>query len=290
MSGVLPVHDVRAGEPSIGAVDVAVCQLAPVLGDPAGNARLITHAVETAAGVGARIVVLPELVSSGYAFADRAELLRYAERPDGPTVTRVAALAREHGLVVVAGFPELGDDGEPYNSAVVADAGGVRAIYRKAHLWDAEKEIFAAGAAPPPVIDTAVGRVAVVVCYDLEFPEWLRLAALGGADIVCAPTNWPAEPRPDGERPVEVVRAQASASVNRMFVAVADRVGDERGVAWVGGSAVIGPDGFPRVLAAPGGEQVLVTSCVLADARDKRVSARNDALADRRTDLYGQVS
>jgi predicted amidohydrolase len=86
---------------------------------------------------------------------------------------------------------------------------------------------------------------------------------------------------------MEVVRTMAAASSNRVFVAAADRCGSERGVDWVGGSAIIAPSGFPLAgpgLAAPG---VLRASVDLAEARDKRVSERNDVLADRRVDVYG---
>lgn len=269
-------------------VGVAVCQLAPVLGDVEANLLRAVAAVSDAAAAGAGLVVLPELVSSGYAFTDRDELARFAERADGRTVTRLADAAREHDVVVVAGFPELVNGGEVCNSAVLADPSGVRALYRKAHLWDREKELFTPGCAPPAVVDTGLGRVGVMVCYDLEFPEWLRLATLAGAEIVCAPTNWPAEPRPTGERPIEVVRLQASASVNRVYLAAADRVGRERGVDWVGGSAIVGPDGYPLAVAdRTRGEQLLLATCRLSEARDKRVSPRNDVLADRRPELYG---
>lgn len=272
-------------------VTVAACQLAPVVGEPELNLDRAVEAATLAADRGARIVVLPELVTSGYVFTGPEEARRLAEPPDGATATRLTELARDRDLVVVAGFAELAAHGALYNSALVADRDGLRTVYRKAHLWDAEKEIFTPGDRPPPVVDTAVGPVGVMICYDLEFPEWLRIAALEGAEIVCAPTNWPAEPRPDGERPVEVVRSQASASVNRVFLAVADRVGPERGVEWVGGSAIIRPDGFPVALADPGaGEQTLVARCTLGDARTKRLSPRNDVLADRRPELYGRVA
>ncbi|MQA03826.1 MAG: carbon-nitrogen hydrolase [Streptosporangiales bacterium] len=239
MTAGLVVRDARSGhatEP--GAVCVAVCQLAPVIGDRARNVDRAIDAVTAAADAGAHLVVLPELVSSGYVFADRLELGRNAEWRDGATVSRLAAVAQERGVVVVAGFPERGEDGGYYNSAALIDVDGLRAVYQKVHLWDAETELFTPGAAPPVVADTSLGRVGVVVCYDLEFPEWMRLAALAGAEIICAPTNWPGGPCPAGERPVEVVRVQASASVNRCYVAAADRVGTERGVDWVGGSAI----------------------------------------------------
>ena len=272
-------------------VTVAACQLAPSMGEPARNLESVLRAADHAVEGGARLLVFPELATSGYAFVDREEAGRLAEHRDGATLTRLAEAARDRGLVLVAGFPELGDDGGLYNSAVLIDPTGVRAVYRKVHLWDRETEIFTPGEEPPPVVDTPAGRVGVVICYDLEFPEWVRLAALDGAEIVCAPTNWPAEPRPGGERPIEVVRAQASASVNHIFIAVADRTRAERGIDWVSGSVVVAPDGFPLATASPeAGEQTLLADCRLADARDKRVSPRNDVLADRRPDLYRRVS
>jgi predicted amidohydrolase len=268
---------------------VACCQLAPRFGELEGNRAATCAAITAAADAGARVVVLPELAISGYVFAGAEEARALAEPADGPTVAAWAALARERDLVVVGGLCER--DGDTLrNSAVLVDAGGLRAVYRKTHLWDREDLVFAAGADAPPVVETAVGRIGIVVCYDLEFPEWIRLPALAGADLLCAPVNWPAAPRPAGERPSEVVRVQAAAAVNRMFIAACDRTGGERGVDWVGGSVIVDPDGFP--LAGPAGPQVttLIARCRLGDARDKRLGPRNDALADRRPELYGAVT
>src|SRR6266516_2818956 len=119
---------------------------------------------------------------------------------------------------------------------------------------------FSPGSAAPPVIPTRFGRIAVMICYDLEFPEWVRLPALDGAQLLCAPANWPALPRPDGERPAEVVRVQADAAVNRMFIAACDRTGEERGVAWVEGSGIVDADGWPLACAAPAGGPVIITA------------------------------
>jgi 5-aminopentanamidase len=275
-----------------GEVLVACCQLAPRIGEVEPNRAAAAAAIEDAAARGAQVVVLPELCVSGYVFEDADEARSLAEPVDGPTVTGWRTLARRLGVVVVGGVCELDDDGLLRNSAVLVDADGtVGAVYRKAHLWDREDVAFAAGTEPPPVVDTRFGRLGVMVCYDLEFPEWVRLAALGGAELLCAPANWPAAARPDGERAPEVVRTQADASVNRIFVAVCDRTGVERGVDWVGGSVVVDPDGFPLAGPAAGGEVVTVVArCDLARARDKRVSARNDVLADRRPELYGGVA
>lgn len=273
------------------SVTVATCQLGPVLGEPEANLRRVLEAVTTAADRGAQVVVLPELATSGYVFTDAVEARRYGERADGPTVSGLCGVARDRDLVVVVGFAELDEDDVLRNSAALIDADGPRATYRKVHLWDRERELFTPGDQPPPVVDTGYGRIAMVVCYDLEFPEWMRLAALAGADLVCAPTNWPGQRRADGQRPAEVIHIQAAAAANRIFVAACDRTGAERGVDWLAASAVVGPDGYPIVEAEPGGaEQLLLARCDLSAARDKRISPRNDVLADRRPALYGDLT
>jgi predicted amidohydrolase len=274
-------------------VVVACCQLAPRIGEVDANRALAHDAIVDAAERGADVVVLPELVNSGYVFEGPDEARALAEPLDGGrTVGDWVALARDRGVVVVGGVCERDHGGGLLrNTAVIVDPTGLRAAYRKAHLWDREGQVFCAGDAAPPVIDTVHGRIGVVVCYDLEFPEWMRLPALAGAELVCAPVNWPREPRPAGERPQEVIRVQASASVNRVFIAVADRVGREREVDWVGGSVIVDPAGFP--LAGPAGDEETVTvlaSCELVQARQKRISPNNDVLGDRRPELYGPVA
>jgi len=274
----------------VDATIVTCCQLAPVFGDPAANRELTAGAVTRAAERGAGVVVLPELVSSGYVFRSRAEAVASAEAPDGPTVTGWARLAAEHQIVIVGGFCETAG-GELYNSAALVDSGGLRCVYRKAHLWDEESLWFTPGSAAPPVVATRLGRIAVMICYDLEFPEWVRLPALDGAQLLCAPTNWPAFPRPDGERPAEIVRVQADAAVNRMFIAACDRTGAERGVDWVAGSVIVDPDGWPLAEATGAAGPVTITApCQLARALDKATGPRNDVHADRRPGLYGRVT
>jgi predicted amidohydrolase len=272
-------------------VTVAACQLGPVLGEVAANLSQVEVAVRHAVGAGAEVVVLPELVTTGYAFESAQEVRGLAERVDGPSLQAITALAAEHDLVIAGGFAELAGGDEVYNSAFLIDRSGIRAVYRKAHLWADERRWFKPGRQPPPVVDTDRGRIGILICYDLEFPEWTRLAALAGADLLCVPTNWPASPGPAGERPIEVVRAQATASVDRVFVVACDRVGPERGVDWVGGSAIIGPDGYPLALAeAGGGPQNLLARCDLKAARDKSTSAVNNVVADRRPELYGPIT
>jgi 5-aminopentanamidase len=275
---------------------IAVAQLAITVGEPEANRQTAAAAVAEAAQAGAQLVVLPELCDSGYVFGDvarsaAAEALGLAtSAADSVTLRQWRDLAAQHQLVIIGGFCELGADGRLYNSAALVDASGTRAVYRKAHLWDTEKLVFTPGDAPPPVVDTALGRVAVMICYDLEFPEWVRLAALAGADLIAAPVNWPSVSYPPGERPAEVIKAQAAAATNGVFVAVADRCRTERGVSWISGSLIVGPDGYP--LAGPvlaDQPTVLTAACDLPRARDKKLAGANDLLGDRRPELYKEA-
>ena len=269
-------------------VRVACHQLAPVVGDLDGNRARALAAIDAAAAARAQVVVLPEMVSSGWVFRDADEARALAEPATGPTLTGWAERARAHDLVVAGGFAEAGEDGRLYNSAALVDPSGVRAVYRKVHLWDREQLIFTPGRERPPVLDTPHGRIGLIVCYDLEFPEWVRAVALQGAELLCVPTNWPREARPAGERPMEVLRAMVAASTNRMAVAACDRCGTERGVEWVAGSVIAGPDGWLLAGPPPVAEPALLLADLdLAASRDKAIGPHNDVLADRRPALYG---
>ncbi|MCV7419904.1 carbon-nitrogen hydrolase [Mycobacterium yunnanensis] len=264
---------------------VSCCQIPLHIGDTTGNMTSARTAVEDAARNGAQIVVLPELASSGYVFADRAELESLAETRDGPAITEWGNLAESFGLTIVAGFPEAAGDAV-YNSAAVVDPSGLRGVYRKAHLWDTENRVFDRADDLPLVVDTDHGRLGVMVCYDIEFPEWVRAVALQGADLLCAPVNWPLLPRPDGERPTEQVRALAGAGMNRLAIAVCDRSGIERGQDWVGGSVIVDADGYPMAIADYGTPGSITADVDLAASRVKRFNDNNDVHGDRRTDLY----
>jgi predicted amidohydrolase len=263
---------------------IACQQLAPVFGDLAANRVLALAAIREAVDDGADVVVLPELVTSGYMFESPEEAAEVAIRPGHEILNEWAQEAARADIVLAGGFCELGDDERVYNSAAVFDATGLRAVYRKLHLWDREKLVFTAGSAPPPVLATRVGRVAVIICYDLEFPELTRSVALAGTQLLLVPTNWPLGPRPEGERPPEAMIAMAAARVNRMAVACADRVGPERGQEWTGGTTIVGVDGWVAAeTRAPG---LVAADVDLEPALDKRLTDHADAFADRRPDFY----
>jgi predicted amidohydrolase len=269
-------------------VAVAVCQVDGVAArrDPS----VLTAAVASARARGADLVVLPELAACGGVITSPVQAQAAAEPLDGPTVTLLREVSAQQGCVVVAGLAETGDGERVHNTAVVVDRGDLVGAYRKVHPWGAEKDAFTPGDEPPLVVDTSAGRVGVMVCYDLEFPEWVRLAAERGAEVLAVPANWPLRPDGDPTRPFEVVKAQAAAVTYRVNVAVADRCGVEDGIDWYGGSLVCDVDG--NLLAGPACSTgsavptVLVAEVDLAAARSKRLGPHNDAFADRRPDLY----
>lgn len=268
-------------------VTVACCQLPLNIDSQQKNQKHIESALREAKSAGSSVAVLPELANTGYMFSDQDELRSFAEPTDGPTINHWEHLANKLDLIVIGGFAEEDSSGRVYNSAALIDHTGLKAVYRKAHLWDREKEnLFEAGEGFPPVVPTKLGRIAVMICYDLEFPEWGRHVALQDADLLCAPVNWPLYPRPAVERPTELVRVQAEASRNRLAVACADRVGTERGQNWLGASAIIAADGYPVASAEIGEESIVVADLDLVESRNKWISDRNHVHTDRRVDLY----
>jgi predicted amidohydrolase len=268
-----------------GQVTIACAQLAPRFGEPEGNRERAAAVIDQAAARGAAVVVLPELCISGYAFNDLREARSLAEPIDGATVQGWSAQARERDVIIIGGLCELASGGALYNSAVVVDGDGVLGVYRKTHLWDREPDVFAAGSEPPPVIDTAIGRIGVAVCYDAFFPEVMRSLALAGAELIAVPMNSPAEDPVLEPLAAEVLVAAAAAHVNRVYVVQADRCGDERGIEWAQASVIVDIDG--SLLAGPvRGETVLVASVALERAQNKALGHRNDAFSDRRPELY----
>ncbi|MGH7704930.1 MAG: nitrilase-related carbon-nitrogen hydrolase [Candidatus Dormibacteria bacterium] len=281
--------------PQSSHLKVAVCQYAPQVGDPSGNAAAGAGWIGRAAEAGAQLIVLPELASSGYAFATEAEAERCSESVDGPTLSVWSARCRELDVMVVAGFCERAE-GARYDSAALLGPAGVLGVYRKAHLFNDEQSYFQSGDSGFPVFDIGCGQLGMLICYDLWFPEAARALTLAGADLICVPTNWVANFRRQvADERGWVMGNYASVAVatqNQVFVAAADRIGREQGVEFIGGSCIVGPEGW--LLAGPaarGDEALLMTDIDLGSAATrKRRTPRNHALGDRRPELYRELS
>ncbi|MGA5699796.1 nitrilase family protein [Peterkaempfera bronchialis] len=268
---------------------LAGVQFEPVLGDPAANAEASGHWVREAARRGARLVVLPEASSAGYMFADRAEALRYAEPvPGGPVYSAWAALAAELDLWIVAGITELAGE-RLYNSAVLIGPHGHLGTYRKAHLWNAEQEVYDRQQDGFPVFDTPLGRIGIGICYDAWFPETFRSAALRGADLLALPSNWVPVPGQPADAPTMAnLMCMTGAHSNQFYVAGISRTGVERGQPFIGSSLIVGPSGWP--LAGPAGgdgqELVLAEVDLIGSRAERHGNPFNQPLADRRPELY----
>ncbi|MFM1964929.1 MAG: hypothetical protein RL134_654 [Actinomycetota bacterium] len=263
-----------------------VCQqLTPIVGDESANHAATLAAVDDAVARGADLIVLPELCTSGYVFRDHAEVEASALTVDSPIVGRWREALQGSDAVLVAGIPLREPDGIS-NAAIMLDADGVLAVYRKVHLWDEERRWFREGSEPPPVVHTRQGRIAMMVCFDLEFPEMVRGVFLQGADVIAAPTNWPAVDVPAGERQPEVHDAMSSARLSRIFIACCDRGGSECGATFAGASAIIGPDGWIRAASESTHATTIQADVDPREARDKATGPSNDVRADRRPEVY----
>jgi predicted amidohydrolase len=216
-----------------------------------------------------------EMFLSGYNIgAEQAS--RLAEPANGLALTRVAALARASGIALLVGYPERGGDGAIYDAVrLIGRDGRSLANYRKCHLFgDLDRDMFRAGQSPPAVIELDGIRVGLLICYDVEFPEAVRLLALAGADLVAVPTAL--------MDPFEVVArtlVPARAVENQVFLAYANRCGREGDLRYCGLSCVVGPDGADLVRAG-GGEELVFADLDFDSLRAAR--ALSPYLRDRR--------
>ena len=258
---------------------VALLQGPKAPGTKAAMLAKLRQAAAQAAAKGAQLLVVPELFLTGYNIGADA-LHALAEPADGPSAAEAAAIARESGVALLYGYPEQGEDGRLYNSALLlGSAGETLANYRKTHLFgDMERQTFSSGGEPFVLADLAGRRVGLLICYDVEFPELVRGLALRGANLVAVPTAL-MTPYHFVPRMMLPVRAFE----NQVFLIYANRCGDESGMAYVGESCIVAPDG--SVLARAGADEMLLTA-TLDDAAMTDSRASNSYLQDRQPRHY----
>lgn len=259
------------------AVAVAVVQFAPG-DDRAHNREVVTGLVAVAAERGARLVVFPEY-SSYFTDPVGPSFARNAEPLDGPFVDALAGAARDHGVHIVAGLVESTGERHRFANTLVAVApsGDVVALYRKQHLYDAfgsrESEWVVAGALGEPELFEVDGlRVGLQTCYDLRFPEAMRILADAGAELVAVPAEWVRGPLKEHHWSTLL---QARAIENTLYVAAADHTPP----IGVGASAIVDPMG---VTIAGLAETAGVAVAEVSRERVRQVRELNPALALRR--------
>lgn len=244
-------------------------------GDLDANLVYVRQALARVAAQGAKLAVLPEMWSTGFAYRNLAEL---AGRT-AAVVAELQQLSARHQLVIIGSQPEPAGDGRVYNTAHVIDNGRLVASYRKLHLFSllGEDKAFKGGDGWC-LAETSLGKIGVIICYDLRFPELSRRLALEGARLICVPAQWP-KPRQEHWRTL----LRARAIENQLYMVSSNACGPIGKLDFFGMSMIIDPKG--EVLADAGeqpGEIVAPLSWEAMDAWRAQISCFND----RRPELY----
>lgn len=261
---------------------IAVFQGPAEPGDVAMNLRRLEEQAQAAGAAGARLLICPEMFLTGYNIGGEAAA-RLALPVDGPALRRASGIASGAGLALLFGYPERGADGHVYNAAVLIERDGrILANARKCHLFgDLDRGMFHPAGSPCGSAALDGFRVGILICYDVEFPEAVRLHALAGCDLVLVPTAL--------MEPYDVVAeivVPARAFENQVFVAYANRAGREGDLVYCGRSCVVAPDGADLARAGRGEETIVAD---LDPERLRRSRMLNTHLRDRRPELYGPL-
>jgi N-carbamoylputrescine amidase len=278
--------------------------------DPDANLASATEWVRKAARQGAQIICLPELFRTQY-FCQRedAALFDLAEPIPGPSSQALSEVAKQEGVVVIASLFERRAAGVYHNTAAILERdGSLLGTYRKMHIPDDplyyEKYYFAPGDQGFRAWNTSAGRIGVLVCWDQWFPEGARLTALRGADVLFYPTaiGWhPSEKAEHGHAQHDAWKTmqRAHAIANGVYVAVANRVGQEHGdirgnrvdgagLEFWGGSFIADPFGRVLAEASHDKEEILIAEMDLSLLEEQR--RHWPFLRDRRVDAYAGLT
>ena len=273
-------------------------------GSAEANLDVIGTRIAEAAGTGAKLVLLQELHNGAY-FCQHQCVTEFenAEPIPGPTTERLSALAKKHGVVIVGSLFERRGAGLYHNTAVVLEKdGSLAGKYRKMHIPDDpgfnEKFYFTPGDMGFHPIDTSVGRLGVMVCWDQWYPEGARLMALAGADLLLYPTAIGWDPtdeqdEKDRQRGAWILSHRGHAVANGLPVLSCNRVGHEpspigrSGIDFWGSSHALGPQGEFLAEASTDKPQVLMADVDLRRSEDVRRIW--PFLRDRRIDAYGDL-
>ena len=255
-------------------------------GDVEANVQEMRSLLTDAHAQGVRLAVLPEMWGTSFCGEDAASQRDGVAKAE----SELREVSGDLGMIVCGSNYEFASDGATYNRASLVCDGDVAGEYRKMHLFSphGEDRWFASGE-EPLIVETAIGRVAVVICYDLRFPELVRHAFLSEADILLVPAQWPSAREMHWR-----VLAQARAIEEQCFVLATNRCGvepslvnDEIDVAYPGNSMIVEPTG--EILAEGNGERgVFAAELAL---RESAIMRRALPIAkDRRPESYARFS
>ncbi len=268
---------------------IAAVQMACKLADIAANREAIRASLREAAAQGARLIVFPECILSGYGFNSIEEAWPHAETLPGPTTTILANDCRELNVWSAVGMLEREAE-RLFNACALIGPQGFVASYRKVHLPILGIDRFTApGDRPFAVHDLGGLKIGINICYDGSFPEASRVLALLGADLILLPTNWPT-----GAKTAVLPMTIARAVENHVYYAAVNRCGDERGFHFIGNSRIVDFTGNMLAVSDHDKPEILYAEIEPEKARAKQVvivpgSYEVNRVGHRRPEMYGEL-
>jgi predicted amidohydrolase len=256
----------------------AAVQFEPELGNLEQNRRRMMNLAYDAVSLGAKLIVFPEMATSGYVWRSREEIAPFVETIPGKTTSILTEICQSNDCYIATGLPEVDINGSYYNSAVLVGPDGVVGTYRKTHLFSADSLWAREGKDEISVFNTPIGRIALLICMDAMYFEPSRIAALKGANIIAFPTNWVGK---GGNKPPSNTW-RLRAKENGLYWIASNRYGTERGAHFTGGSGVIGPSG--EVLESLiNGEGIVMQEITISN------SAKNSLVTYRKPKSYQEI-
>lgn len=278
---------------------VAIGQITPITGDKEKNIKKMEKFISEAAGQGAQLVVFPELVLTGYNCGD--QFFEVAERIPGAATQHFTKIAEKFGIYIIWGMPETSVDGILYNAAALVGPEGFIGKWRKNTLPGHATEATGPGAFPDrryfkpgedlQVYETSIGKIGLLICYDIWFPELARLLTLKGADLIVGISG-----SPSFEREIFEPLVKARAVENAINFVYTNLVGQEGSITYWGGGFVVSAgdkekkiSGSPILCKAPYEGECITMAEIDLEARHK-ISPYFPFMRDLTTHMYEQLA
>ncbi len=274
----------KGGERMPETVNIALIQFESVLGDTVASTAKAVKMCTEAAEKGAGIICLPELFSTGYNLdLIGSRIPELAQTVDGPTITALREVSRTYSCCIIAPIALIKEiPSVAYNSAVVMEDGEILGVYDKNHLWALERFFFRPGQSYP-VFDTKYGRIGVMICYDMGFPEVPRILTLKGCEMIFCPSAWRIL-----DRDMWNINIPQRALENNLFVAGINRYGREADLYMDGATKIANPRG--HIIAEIKEEKEDILYCTIDKSEITELRATSMYLHCRRPEQYGLLT
>jgi predicted amidohydrolase len=261
----------------------------PELLEPKTNTEKIVHLIHETSKFDAEVMVFPECVLTGYGLSlEEAEAV--SESLPGPASNRISEVCQKIGCFVALGMLERDQTGNIFNTAVLLGPNGILGTYRKTHLpFLGVDRFLSKGSSIDGPFETPIGKFGLLICYDLRFPEPIRILALKGTQVILLPTAWP-----NSATHYPEFTAQSRSAENSLYLVAANRIGEERGTHYLGRSLIVGPNGEKLAEGTTEGEEILLAEIDPSHSDNKKRIFKSgeyelDLFQDRRPELYGYL-